>query len=213
MIVKFKDLGSDAADPVRIAEFWGGLLGLEIDMADGDPVILRRDGEPWLWVSKVSEPKTVKNRVHLDLLVPDPHDVPGATFLSEQDGFCVWADPEGNEFCAFPGEGPVRAFAMCADSVDPVASAAWWAERTGARIVDGPDGTPRYLDDVPGMGGLLWKFVPVDEPHTVKNRWHWDVIGPDVPEAEVLHPAGGNTPWTVMTDPEGNEFCAFVEQA
>jgi hypothetical protein len=45
----------------------------------------------------------------------------------------------------------------------------------------------------------------------VKNRMHWDVYG-DVAELE----ARGATRlsemphWTVLADPEGNEFCVFT---
>ncbi|MDP9387481.1 MAG: hypothetical protein M3Q48_06000 [Actinomycetota bacterium] len=58
----------------------------------------------------VPEPKTVKNRVHLDLLVgPEAHDaevqrlsVLGATVIGVHDGdegrWTLLADPEGNEF-------------------------------------------------------------------------------------------------------------------
>ena len=58
----------------------------------------------------VPETKTVKNRVHLDLLVgPDDHDAEverlvslGATVVSVHDGeegqWTLLADPEGNEF-------------------------------------------------------------------------------------------------------------------
>ena len=53
-------------------------------------------------------------------------------------------------------------------------------------------------------------FAPVPEPKTVKNRLHWDVYG-DVGELEAH---GARTlwempRWTVMADPEGNEFCVF----
>ncbi len=58
----------------------------------------------------VPEPKTVKNRVHLDLLVgPDDHDAEverllalGATVVGVHDGeegrWTLLVDPEGNEF-------------------------------------------------------------------------------------------------------------------
>jgi hypothetical protein len=55
-----------------------------------------------------------------------------------------------------------------------------------------------------------WVFGPVPEPKTVKNRMHWDVYG-DVADFE----ARGATRlwdmprWTVLADPEGNEFCVF----
>jgi len=52
----------------------------------------------------VSEPKVVKNRVHLDLRVRSVDELTalGATVLREPDdeiGWTVLADPEGNEFC------------------------------------------------------------------------------------------------------------------
>ncbi len=55
---------------------------------------------------------------------------------------------------------------------------------------------------------------PVPEPRTVKQRVHLDVSARDLAEvldlgATVLRPQGGDIRWTVMADPEGNEFCVF----
>ena len=62
-----------------------------------------------------------------------------------------------------------------------------------------------------------WLFVQVPEAKVAKNRVHLDVMAPDV-DAEVARLVDlgatrvadieeyGYT-WTVMTDPEGNEFC------
>jgi predicted enzyme related to lactoylglutathione lyase len=58
----------------------------------------------------VPEPKTVKNRIHLDLLPPGEDQQAelvrltglGATVLADQPPGASWivmADPEGNEFC------------------------------------------------------------------------------------------------------------------
>ena len=61
-----------------------------------------------------------------------------------------------------------------------------------------------------------WLFARVPESKTVKNRLHLDVIAAD-PEAEIARLVGlgatrvadreeyGYT-WTLMADPEGNEF-------
>jgi hypothetical protein len=61
-----------------------------------------------------------------------------------------------------------------------------------------------------------WIFAQVPEPKAAKNRLHLDVIAPDV-EEEIARLVGlgatrvadrdeyGYT-WTLMTDPEGNEF-------
>ena len=62
-------------------------------------------------------------------------------------------------------------------------------------------------------------FMKVPEPKTVKNRVHLDVkVGPGLREAEVQRLEGlgarvldehddAEGRWTVMADPEGNEFC------
>lgn len=214
----FKDLCADAADPARVAAFWGATLGLTVESTDnGDAVLRSADGAARIWVNAVAEPKVVKNRVHLDLHVP--HDgallAIGATLLADNGNFRVLADPEGNEFCAFPTtEASVAAFALCTDSADPASIAAWWAGVTGATVGPGPDGTPRYLHGVAGLAAVVWKFVPVDDPRTVKNRWHWDVLA-DVADlvaagATVVRERDGEIGWTVLADPDGNEFCAFT---
>ncbi len=119
------DIVVDCRHPASAARFWAAALdGYEVapydeaEMArlrangiydvEDDPTVLveRADGTgPRLFFQLVPEPKTVKNRVHLDLLADDP-DVEvrrlidlGARVLAEHDGFLVLADPEGNEFC------------------------------------------------------------------------------------------------------------------
>ncbi len=207
----FKDLCVDAADPHLVAAFWAATLGLDAEALDDGDAVLRDGGRAAIWVNRVPEPKVVKNRVHLDLLAADP---PDATPVAEQDGYAVYADPEGNEFCVFPGPGAPEIAAVCTDSARPAEIAAWWAPLVGAEIVPGPDGVPRYLAGVAGLGpGVLWKFVPVDDPRTVKNRWHWDVHA-EVADlvaagATVLCERDDEIGWTVLADPDGNEFCAF----
>ena len=57
----------------------------------------------------VPEPKTVKNRLHIDVTTDDLEALVahGATVLRAQGdsglGWTVLADPHGNEFCAFTG--------------------------------------------------------------------------------------------------------------
>jgi hypothetical protein len=67
-----------------------------------------------------------------------------------------------------------------------------------------------WLTGVPGMPFESWVFQPVPEPKTVKNRIHWDVYG----DVEDLLARGATRlwempRWTVLADPEGNEFCVF----
>ncbi|SFX86662.1 VOC family protein [Streptomyces atratus] len=89
-----------------------------------------------------------------------------------------------------------------------------WRDLAGVRHPD----DPYDKDSGAGLGRrLLFQRVP--EARTVKNRLHLDVhAGPERREAEVERLAGlgatvlrevaeqGGT-WTVLTDPEGNEFC------
>lgn len=132
----------DAADPRALAEFWAQALpgyalqppppGFEswdaFLEANGVPPEHRNDASalvgdgPRLFFQKVPEPKTAKNRVHLDLQAGGGPAVPlaeqrrrigaeverlqalGATLVEHREGLGVaWAvltDPEGNEFCA-----------------------------------------------------------------------------------------------------------------
>ena len=133
----------DCADPARVAAFWAAALGYKLDdPPDGYPSweeFLREQGVPedqWnsasavtdpdgagprIYFQRVPEPKTLKNRVHLDLNVgggsvvaPEERRAQidaaaerliglGARKLwpKEERGefWIVMADPEGNEFC------------------------------------------------------------------------------------------------------------------
>ncbi len=110
----------DCRDPRAVAEFWAAALSYEIDApneAAGEILLEDPRGEgPSLGFMKVPEPKVVKNRVHLDLLVDGTSleeeverlVAAGAReieTLQDPDGFVdpvIWTvlhDPEGNEFC------------------------------------------------------------------------------------------------------------------
>jgi hypothetical protein len=100
------------------------------------------------------------------------------------------------------------------DAHDPPRLAAFWAEFTG-RTISQSEPTFAMLPGAPGEPQLL--FLQVPEGKTAKNRMHLDFHVPDR-EAEVArlvalgatshdtHDEHGVV-WTVMTHPEGNEFC------
>ncbi len=109
-------LNVDCADPKRLAEFWCGVLGYELQEIDDigswikDPAGKGVD----ILFQIVPEGKTVKNRLHLDLIPPETMEAEvervkglGATvfrFVGENDSFwTVMQDPEGNEFCILRG--------------------------------------------------------------------------------------------------------------
>jgi len=220
-IAQFKDLSLDANDPARLGVFWAGVLGRTWQaQEDGDGLLTGQTPQHTIWVNRVPEAKTVKNRVHLDIYAADLAglEAAGATIVQPRDGTRNWtvlADPEGNEFCAFlrPEIPAERMHGLVVDSADPQAQARWWAGIYGMDVTTN-DGW-FTLEGVPGMPILTMDFVPVPEPKTVKNRVHWDVTVADVAPlaaagATVLREPGGDIRWYVMADPEGNEFCAFT---
>jgi hypothetical protein len=127
---RFKDLCLDALDHQALADWWCAALGYvrrdTLDPADDGwirprewpvPIVDPAGGGPLMWIVPVPEAKTVKNRMHVDV-VGDTRALlaAGATLLRAKDagpdddpeaGGIVWdvlADPEGNEFCVFSPE-------------------------------------------------------------------------------------------------------------
>jgi len=107
----------DCDDVLKVAEFWSNALGRSLDLGSdpGFASIGRHDAErtesAWLF-EKVPETKTAKNRVHVDLIDPDPSAVDrlvalGASVVAEHQvashRWTVMQDPEGNEFCIAQG--------------------------------------------------------------------------------------------------------------
>lgn len=137
------DLTLDAADAPTLAAFWRTALGYvdepppapfatreewhaSFDLPADDSVddgawLCDPDGAgPRLAILRVPEPKTAKNRLHIDIRVPGHGTAAerrqrieaeaarlaaaGGTVLAVFDGHhVVMADPEGNEFCVAAG--------------------------------------------------------------------------------------------------------------
>lgn len=106
----------DATDLDGAVDFWTALLGIEVLERTGNYVYLGRLGEggPHLAFQLVPEDKEVKNRLHLDVKVPDRAEyaakiegLGGRQLGEHQEGeFPAWivmADPQGNEFCIYDG--------------------------------------------------------------------------------------------------------------
>jgi predicted enzyme related to lactoylglutathione lyase len=101
------------------------------------------------------------------------------------------------------------------DCADPRALAVFWTEAAGYRVT-GDYGTFLLLQPEDG-DGLSLGLQQVPEPRAGKNRVHVDFHADDR-EVEVKrlvglgagvlgeHEAPGLR-WTVLADPEGNEFC------
>ena len=107
----------DCADPRSLARFWSALTGYELTEARDDFARLNAPdhrGVRHLLFFRVAEPKTTKNRMHVDLASRDADaEITRVLALggSLVDGeppqwrtgngtrWVVMQDPEGNEFC------------------------------------------------------------------------------------------------------------------
>ena len=124
MTVTIASMTFDCADAQVVARFWAAALDRPLDPnASSEFATIgfagrrdtvgwgpgERDGEPtWMFVN-VPEPKTAKNRMHLDLMTRDSEAEAarlvelGATLVGDMEEYgytwTVMADPEGNEFC------------------------------------------------------------------------------------------------------------------
>jgi len=100
------------------------------------------------------------------------------------------------------------------DCHDAPGLAAFWSAATGLEIVDEPGDFMRLA---PGQGGIRFAFQTVPEDKVAKNRMHMDINSGDMATAVdelvalgasiVAAHSSPNATWTVMQDPEGNEFC------
>jgi predicted enzyme related to lactoylglutathione lyase len=243
MATRLVHLVADAADPPGLARFWAAALGWEVAAEEPGEVVVWPRGYhypgpvalPLVFVP-VPEPKTGKNRVHLDLASSSAADQAaqvrrllglGAARADIGPGEVPWvvlADPEGNEFCVldprpvYAGTGPVAA--VVADCTGPVPQARFWSraagwvpqhQREGFASLRSPDGVGPFLE-----------FIHAPDAKTVKNRIHLDVRpypgGDHLAEAKQLCDLGavpadlgqGQVPWVVLSDPEGNEFCVLT---
>jgi hypothetical protein len=240
MATRLVHLVVDAVQPGQLARFWADALGWEVAAdEDGefdvwptgyrypDPVALP------LVFAPVPEPKTGKNRVHLDLATEshEHHAAQvrrllelGAVPIDIGQGDVPWrvlADPEGNEFCVLEPRGVYRdtgpVAAVVVDCAEPAAVAGFWrlaagwtpaSSTTHGMSFRSPEGVGPYLE-----------LLPTAEPKVVKNRIHLDVAPyPDeelsaavsvlLKQGAVPEDVGqGDVPWSVLADPQGTEFC------
>jgi predicted enzyme related to lactoylglutathione lyase len=122
MSVRLAAVTIDCDDALTVARFWSAALDRPLDAnassefasigmpdhRDTTGWSIAGDNPTWLF-AKVPEPKTAKNRMHVDLAAPD-HEAEvgrlvelGATRVADMDEWgyrwTVLQDPEGNEFC------------------------------------------------------------------------------------------------------------------
>ena len=244
MATRLVQIAMNARDDSALGRFWAQALGWPMS-SEGpgvtnlepagfdypDPAVLYID------IMTVPEPKTVKNRVHIDLATTSTaHQADlvarlkelGATPADVGQGEVAWtvlADPEGNEFCVleprpvYRDTGPIAAVAV--DCSDPRVMARFWGEAMDWTVHE-VTGDYARLRSAQGVGPYL-EFLRTSDAKTVKNRIHLDLRpypgddqAAEVARLEALGATradvgqGDDVSWTVLADPEGNEFCVLT---
>jgi hypothetical protein len=220
-LATYKDLCIDAVDTASMSRFWAAALHLEPEPRDDGLVeLVGATPEETVWIVPVPEPVTVKQRAHVDVRAESATDIEalGATVV-DADSFpwVVMKDPEGGELCVFETtEKRHGLYELVVDTDgDPLGIAEWWGEVFGVEPKPEDDGF--FIEDVPGMPFDCIVFGAVPEPKTVKNRVHFDVWGDaaslTAKSATVLREPDDDIVWTIMADPDGNEFCVFARES
>jgi hypothetical protein len=109
------------------------------------------------------------------------------------------------------------------DCHDVLKVATFWSSALGRRIDRGSSELHASI----GGGDAeraepAWYFNKVPEPKQAKSRVHVDLISPDPTIIQRLtalgatvvdhhEVTGGSHAWTIMRDPEGNEFCVAAK--
>ncbi|WP_033826155.1 VOC family protein [Kitasatospora sp. MBT63] len=240
MATRLVQINMKAQDDTALGRFWAQALGWGVDsegpgVTNLEPVGLAYPDPAAVCIDLIArpEPKTGKNRVHLDLATTSPaHQAElvarlkdlGATLADVGQGDVPWtvmADPEGNEFCVleprqvYGDTGPIAAVVV--DCADPRAMARFWDGAMDWTLHEVAD-DHATLRSAAGVGPYL-EFVRTPDTKSGWNRVHLDVApyrgdDPAAEEARLL--ALGATDsgvdrseisWVVLADPEGNEFC------
>jgi hypothetical protein len=241
MATRLVQINMKARDDSALGSFWAEALGWGVS-SEG-PGVTNLEPEGFVYPDPVAvcidlisspEPKTAKNRVHVDLattsaahqaeVVTRLKDL-GATHADVGQGDVSWtvmADPEGNEFCVLDSHyrdtGPIATIVV--DCADPRAMARFWGEAmdwTLHKVTD-QNAVLRSAKDI----GPYLRFVRTPDVKTVWNRVHLDLrpYPGDDPQTEAarLQTLGAtaidlgqsDVSWTVLADPEGNEFCLLA---
>ena len=222
----------DANAPVRLARFWGGVLGWEMshDPQDGVALLPRDDTGFRIRFLPTQAQKAGQNQMHFDLTSTSPEDQQqtvsrslglGARHIDvgqrPEEGHIVLADPEGNEFCVIePGNNFLADCgfigAVACDGTQEVGY--FWSAALGWPLVWDQD-QETAIRSPHGGPKITWGGPPLT-PKTGKYRLHFDLAPPvdGDQHAEVdrlvslgatrINVGRGEVSW--MVDPDGHEF-------
>jgi predicted enzyme related to lactoylglutathione lyase len=239
MTARLQALCMDAHDPPALARFWAGVLGWQVaeGSGDGGAVLVPTDDTGFgLRVLAGAQPKTVQNRMHVDLTSASPEQqqetVERALALGgrhvdvgqrPEEDHVVLGDPEGNEFCVI---GPGNSFladcgfvgALACDGSQQVGR--FWSQALGWPLVWDQDEETAVR--APHGGPKITWGGPPFRPKEGRNRLHLDLALPADGDrqtevdrlvalgATLAAPAAGETGRVAMADPDGNEFCLLT---
>jgi predicted enzyme related to lactoylglutathione lyase len=231
-------LSFEAHDPLRLARFWGSVLGWEIaDNPQDGVALLPSDGTGFRFRFLPSqEEKTGQNQMHFHLTSTSLEDQQqtvarslglGARHIDigqvPEDTHVVLADPEGNELCVIePGNNFLAGCGFfgelsCNGSQE---TGYFWSAALGWPLVWDRD-QETAIRSPHGGPKISWGGPPL-MPKTGKYRLHFDLAPPvggdQQAEVDRLISLGatrvdighGEVSWVVMADPDGHEFCVLT---
>jgi len=112
------EIAIDALDVSAVRPFWKAITGYvdEYGPSDLSSALIDAAGRgPAIWFQQMDEPRSQRNRIHLDIDVPhdaapariDAAIAAGGTLLEDRGAPAFWvlADPEGNEACICTWQG------------------------------------------------------------------------------------------------------------
>jgi hypothetical protein len=229
-------LSIDANDPQRVAEFWAGVLGWEVD-GSGDVIgLLPPDDTGFrLRFPRTLEPKVGPNQFHFDLTSQSAEEQQEtvARVLSlggrhhdvgqlPEEEHVVMADPEGNEFCVIEAGNGFLAdcgFIGALSGDGSQATGYFWSAALGWPLVWDRD-EETAVRSPHGGPKVTWGGPPLT-PKVGKERVHLHVAPPADGDQQVevdrllalgatpVDLGQGAAPWVVLADPDGHELCVL----
>lgn len=208
MATRLVQINMKARDDCALGDFWAQALGWVVSsegpgVTNLEPEGLRYPDPAAVCVDLIAspEPKTVKNRVHVDL----------ATTSAAHQAQVVLESP-------YRDTGPIASVVV--DCADPRAMARFWGNAMDWTVHEVTDRSA-VLRSASGVGPYL-RFLRTPDVKTGWNRVHLDIrpYPGDDPAAEtgrlqtlgatVIDLGRSDIRWTVLADPEGNEFCLLA---
>ncbi len=191
MTARFVALCVNANGPLRLAQFWAGVLGGVVtdDHDDGFALLPNDDSNFRIRFRPTWERKAGSNHIHFDLTSTSLEDQQqtvasslalGARHIDigqrPEDGHVVLADPEGNEFCVIEPDNAFLADcgfvgALSCDGSQQVGY--FWSQALGWPLVWDQDQETAIRSPLGGPK-VTWGGPPL-RPKTGKSRLHFDL--------------------------------------